>query len=156
MQVQRGNHGRAHRFCAEFLSKQGMDPSLCGEKEIFDVVIRFYDAISEKYELLDELLDRVLVALEDGDIGMLSQSLSELLGELVAMIDRRDEDTAEELSCVLRILGDLLGVELPGEIDDVVELVTEYEVFLEQVKQRLIAVADVLRSIAEQTGTQRF
>ncbi|MEM4530907.1 MAG: hypothetical protein QXY39_03480 [Thermofilaceae archaeon] len=154
--MQQDNHSRVHRFCKELLSKQGIDPSLCGEKEVFDIVIRLYRAVNEKYKLLNELLDRVAESIEDGDIGMLSQSLAELLDELIAMIDRRDEDTAEELSCVLMILGDVLGVETPQEIEEVAELIAGYEVFLEQVKQRLIAIADLLRSIAEQTGAQRF
>lgn len=140
------------RFCKEFSVKEGIDGSVCDDEEIFEIIARIFDVLDEKYQVLDELLDEVLMAVEERDVGELTDILASLLDEIIGLIGNGGGDVSEELSSALKTVLGIYGVEAGDELDYLINELAFYEVFLERIKRRLEAIRDVLTSRREQLG----
>lgn len=137
------------RFCKELLVKQGIDENMCSDEDIFNIIIQIFDVLDEKYEIIDGLLDDILNAIENKDIGELIDILRELIDELVYLLNN-DDCIMEELDQSLRTIAWIYNIKVDDDLESLLEELSQYEIFMERIRRRFEVIRDVLRAKREQ------
>ncbi|MEM1692145.1 MAG: hypothetical protein QXK45_05680 [Thermofilaceae archaeon] len=122
---------------------------MCNDEDIFNIIIQIFDVLDEKYKIIDGLLDDILNAIENKDIGELIDILRELIDELVYLLNN-DGCIMEELDQSLRTIAWIYNIKVDDDLESLLEELSQYEIFMERIRRRFEVIRDVLRAKREQ------